>query len=66
MMKWDSVSVSQGSPASLAMNALLDLKETNVTNAHQNFMDTLIAKVRMLRYYTFYLFLIAIFKMISF
>ena len=45
MMKWDSVSVSQGSPASLAMNALLDLKETNATNAHQNFLDTQIVKV---------------------
>ena len=45
MMKWDSVSVSQGSPASLAMDALLDLKETNATNAHQNFLDTQIVKV---------------------
>ena len=45
MMKWDSVSVSQGSPASLAMNAQLDLKGTNVTNALQSFLDTQIAKV---------------------
>ena len=43
--KMDSVSVSQDSPASLAMNAQLDLKGTNVTNAPQNFMDTQIAKV---------------------
>ena len=49
VMKWESVSVSQGSPASLALNVLLDLKETNVTHAHQNFMDTQIAKVGMFR-----------------
>ena len=47
--KMDSVSVSQGSPVSLAMNVLLDLKETNVINVNQNFMDTQIAKVRMFR-----------------
>ena len=43
--KMDSVSVSQGSPALLAMNVLLDLKGTNVTNAPQSFLDTQIAKV---------------------
>ena len=43
--KMDSVSVSQGSPALLAMSVLLDLKETNVINVNQNFMDTQIAKV---------------------
>ena len=47
--KMDSVSVSQGSPVSLAMNVLLDLKETNVINVNQNFMDIQIAKVRMFR-----------------
>ena len=49
MTKMDSVSVSQGSPVSLAMNVLLDLKETNVINVNQNFMDIQIAKVRMFR-----------------
>ena len=48
VMKMDSASVSQGSLASLAMNALLESKETNVMNAHQNFMDTQIAKVCLL------------------
>ena len=45
VMKTDSASVSQGSLASLAMNALLDLKASNAINAHQNIMDTQIAKV---------------------
>ena len=45
VMKTDSASVSQGSLASLAMNALLDLKASNAINAHQNIMDTQIVKV---------------------
>ena len=43
--KMDNVSAKQGSLVSLAVNVMLDLKETNVTNAHQNFMATQIAKV---------------------
>ena len=45
MTKMDNVSAKQGSPVSLAVNVMLDLKETNVTNALQNFMATQIAKV---------------------
>ena len=44
VMKMDNVSVSQDSPVSLAMNACLDLKGTNVTNVLQIFMDTRIVK----------------------
>ena len=43
--KMVNVSASQGSLDSLAMNALLDWKATNVTNVPQNFMDTQIVKV---------------------
>ena len=53
--KMDSVSVSQDSPASLAMNAQLALKGTNVTNVPQNFMDTQIAKVGIFRHFISYL-----------
>ena len=47
--KMDNVSANQGSLVSLAVNVMLDLKETNVTNVHQNFMATQIAKVGMFR-----------------
>ena len=49
MTKMDNVSAKQGSLVSLAVNVMLDLKETNVTNVHQNFMATQIAKVGMFR-----------------